>query len=106
MLSVAAQACLLQMYNTLLARQYSVRSIRNYTQEMRFLFAHYYDLLPESITQHDIINYICFIIKEHGVGTEKCHQIGTVFNSKFILAYFYTTERNANADSSMVVYLV
>ena len=75
MLSVAAQACLLQMYNTLLARQYSVRSIRNYTQEMRFLFAHYYDLLPESITQHDIINYICFIIKEHGVGTEKCHQI-------------------------------
>ena len=48
MLSVAAQACLLQMYNTLLARQYSVRSIRNYTQEMRFLFAHYYDLLPDS----------------------------------------------------------
>lgn len=43
-------------------------------QEMRFLFSHYYDLLPSSITQQDIINYICFIVKEHGVGREKCHQ--------------------------------
>jgi len=42
---------------------------------MRFLFTHYYDLLPASITQQDIINYICFIIKEHGVGNEKCHQV-------------------------------
>jgi site-specific recombinase XerD len=59
----------------MIAKRYAERSIRNYTQEMRFLFAHYYDLLPESITQQDIINYLCFIIKEHGVGTEKCHQV-------------------------------
>lgn len=42
---------------------------------MRFLFAHYYDVLPASISQQDIINYISFIIKEHGVGREKCHQV-------------------------------
>jgi site-specific recombinase XerD len=63
------------MHNTMIAKRYAERSIRNYTREMRFLFAHYYDVLPESITQQDIINYICFIIKEHGVGTEKCHQV-------------------------------
>lgn len=59
----------------MIAKRYAERSIRNYTREMRFLFAHYYDVLPESITQQDIINYICFILKEHGVGTEKCHQV-------------------------------
>ena len=63
------------MRNTLLAKQYAIRTIRNYTQEMRFLFSHYYDLLPSAISQQDIINYICFIIKEHGVGREKCHQV-------------------------------
>ncbi len=70
-----AQQCLQQLHNTLLAKQYAERTIRNYTQEMRYLFAHYYDLLPESISQQDIINYISFIIKEHGVGREKCHQV-------------------------------
>lgn len=70
-----AQVCLGQMRNTLLAKQYAERTIRNYTQEMRYLFAHYYDLLPASISQQDIINYISFIIKEHGVGREKCHQV-------------------------------
>lgn len=65
---------------------------------MRFLFAHYYDLLPGSITQQDIINYICFIVKEHGVGREKCHQVAQscsfyykhVYPSPFIVpAAFY-----------------
>lgn len=58
-----------------MAKQYATRTIRNYTQEIRFLFAHYYDVLPGSINQQDIVNYICFIIKEHGVGREKCHQV-------------------------------
>lgn len=44
-------------------------------QEMRFLFAHYHDLVPDSIGQQDIINYICHIKKEHQVGREKCHQV-------------------------------
>ena len=44
-------------------------------QEMRFLFAHYHDVVPASISQADIINYLHFIINEHGVGREKCHQV-------------------------------
>lgn len=58
-----------------MAKQYARRTIRNYMQEMRFLFAHYCDILPSSISQQDIINYINFIINEHGVGREKCHQV-------------------------------
>jgi integrase/recombinase XerD len=86
------------MHNTLLAKQYATRTIRNYTQEMRFLFSHYHDQLPSAIGQQQIINYICFIIKEHGVGREKCHQVAQacsfyfkhVFPSAFIIpAAFY-----------------
>lgn len=65
----------MQLHNTLVAKQYAKRTIRNYMQEMRFLFAHYYDVVPTSISQQDIINYINFIINEHGVGREKCHQV-------------------------------
>jgi integrase/recombinase XerD len=67
--------CLQQLHNTLVAKQYAKRTIRNYMQEMRFLFAHYYDVVPASISQQDIINYINFILNEHGVGREKCHQV-------------------------------
>lgn len=67
--------CLAQLHHTLVAKQYAKRTIRNYMQEMRFLFAHYYDVVPSSISQQDIINYINFIINEHGVGREKCHQV-------------------------------
>jgi integrase/recombinase XerD len=57
------------------AKQYAKRTIRNYMQEMRFLFAHYPDAVPACISQQDIISYINFIINEHGVGREKCHQV-------------------------------
>ena len=42
---------------------------------MRFIFAHYCDVLPASLTSKDIINYINHIIKVHEVGREKCHQV-------------------------------
>lgn len=70
---------------------------------MRFLFAHYHDLLPCSISQHNIINYISFIIKEHGVGREKCHQVAQscsfyykhVYPSAFIVpSAFYPRKTN------------
>jgi integrase/recombinase XerD len=64
-----------QLFNVLTAKHYSPRTIRNYTQEMRFLFAHYPDVVPDSISQQDIINYINYIIKVHEVGREKCHQV-------------------------------
>ena len=70
-----SQEALNQLHAVLTAKHYSPRTIRNYLQEMRFLFAHYPDLLPASIVGKDIIAYINFIIKEHGVGREKCHQV-------------------------------
>lgn len=54
---------------------------------MRFLFAHYHDVLPESITHQDILNYIGFIVKEHGVGREKCHQVAQ--SCSFYYKYVY-----------------
>ena len=70
-----SQEALNQLHAVLTAKHYSPRTIRNYMQEMRFLFAHYCDLLPASIVGKDIIAYINFILKEHGVGREKCHQV-------------------------------
>ena len=72
-LSLEAQEALQQMHAVLTARHYSPRTIRNYTQEMRFLFAHYFDRLPQSIVSKDIVAYINYIVKEHEVGREKCH---------------------------------
>ena len=72
---MAAQEALQQMHGVLTAKHYSPRTIRNYIQEMRFLFAHYQELSPGSIRSKDIIAYINFIIGEHGVGREKCHQV-------------------------------
>ena len=70
-----------------MAKQYATRTIRNYMQEMRFLFAHYYAVFPGSITQQDIVNYISFIIKEHGVGREKCHQVAQACSFYFKHVY-------------------
>ena len=70
---------------------------------MHFLFAHYYDVLPQNINQPDIINYITFIIKAHGVGREKCHQVAQacsfyykfVYPSPFIVpSAFYPRKTN------------
>jgi len=58
-------------------------------QEMRFLFAHYYELLPADITQQHIINYISFIIKAHGAGRQKCHQVAQ--SCSFYFKYVYPT---------------
>ena len=71
---MAAQESLQQMHGVLTAKHYSPRTIRNYTQEMRFIFAHYPDEQVSALTSKHIINYINYIIKEHGVGREKCHQ--------------------------------
>lgn len=102
-MSADAQGCLQQLHNTLVVKHYSPRTIRNYVQEMRFLFAHYRDLLPSTITQQHIINYIGFILKEHGVGREKCHQVAQscsfyykhVFPSPFIVpSAFYPRKQH------------
>ena len=42
---------------------------------MRFIFAHYNDVLPECLTSKDIISYINHLLKVYEVGREKCHQV-------------------------------
>ena len=98
-----SQDVLQQMHAVLTAKHYSPRTIRNYMQEMRFLFAHHCDLLPGAIASKEIISYINFIIKEHGVGREKCHQVAQscsfffkyVMPSPFVIpSQFYPREEN------------
>lgn len=91
------------MHAVLTAKHYSPRTIRNYTQEMRYLFAHYCDVMPECITGKDIIAYINFIVREHEVGWEKCHQVAQscsfffkyVMPSPFVIpSQFYPRKEN------------
>ena len=85
------------MHAVLTAKHYSARTIRNYMQEMRFLFAHYCDVLPGSIVSKNIISYINFIVTEHGVGREKCHQIAqscSFFFKHVIPSQFYPRKEN------------
>ena len=98
-----AQDALQQLHAVLTAKHYSPRTIRNYMQEMRFLFAHHCDLLPGSIVSKGIIAYINFIVKEHGVGREKCHQVAQscsfffkqVMPSPFVIpSQFYPRKQN------------
>ena len=102
-MSPSAQEALQQMHAVLSAKHYSPRTIRNYMQEMRFLFAHYVDLMPESIVSKDIIAYINFIVAEHKVGRAKCHQVAQscsfffkyVMPSPFVIpSQFYPRKEN------------
>lgn len=70
---------------------------------MRFLFAHYHDADVNDITGKHIISYINYIIKEHQVGREKCHQVAQacsfffkhVLPSPFVLpSQFYPRKEN------------
>jgi integrase/recombinase XerD len=56
----------------LTAKAYSERTVRNYVQEMRFIFAHFNHLSPQEITQNHLYTYLNFIKTEHGVGRDKC----------------------------------
>ena len=112
-MSASSQEALHQLQAVLTAKHYSPRTIRNYMQEMRFIFAHYPDLLPASITSQHIVSYINFIITAHGVGREKCHQVAQscsfffkhVLPSPFVILYF-TTQSNiiAAVEDGRVTY--
>ncbi len=59
----------------LTARNYSPRTIRNYTCEMRYIFSYYNAKDPTKIDEEDIINYINFIKKQFGSGYDKCRMV-------------------------------
>jgi integrase/recombinase XerD len=56
---------------------------------MRFLFAHYVDVHPNSITQQHIINYIVELTRIYQVGREKCHQVAQ--SCSFYYKHVYPT---------------
>ncbi|MCP4337791.1 MAG: tyrosine-type recombinase/integrase [Desulfobulbaceae bacterium] len=59
----------------LTAKNYSPRTLRNYTAEMRYIFAFYNDKPPVQIHQDDIIRYLNFIKKQFGSGYDKCRMV-------------------------------
>ena len=59
----------------LTAKNYSPRTLRNYTAEMRYIFAFYNHKPPVQINQDDIIRYLNFIKKQFGSGYDKCRMV-------------------------------
>lgn len=82
---------LLALAKHLTAKSYSERTIRNYVQEMRYIFAHYHDTEPAGLSQKHIIDYLIFIKKEHGVGRDKCRMAASAcsYFFKYIVAIPY-----------------
>ena len=78
------------MSNFLTAKDYSPHTRENYVREMRFIFAYYNDLPPKSITQQNIIDYINFIKKEHGVSRDKCRM--TAQSCSFFYKHIFRSE--------------
>ena len=54
---------------------YSVRSIGNYSRELRFIFEYYPDTLPSKLTAEQIEHYICYIKKVFNSGYSKCRLV-------------------------------
>lgn len=63
---------LLELSNVMNAKGYAPRSIVNYLLEMRYLFAHFNDQNPRDLVHKDLVAYLNFVKREHGVGRDKC----------------------------------
>jgi len=86
-LNEKAAGYLIDLSNVLNSKDYAPRSIRNYVQEIRLLFGYYNDVDPKDLVQKDLIHYLNFIKKEHGVGRDKCRLFAAScsFFYKFVL---------------------
>ncbi|WP_223256137.1 tyrosine-type recombinase/integrase [Flavobacterium laiguense] len=60
------------MSNVMNAKGYAPKSIVNYLREMRYLFAHFHDQHPRDLVHKDLVGYLNFVKREHGVGRDKC----------------------------------
>jgi integrase/recombinase XerD len=74
-LNPKAEGLLLKASEYLMAKNYSPRTVRNYTAEMRYIFSFYNDKDPSKIDQDDIIKYINFIKRQFGSGYDKCRMV-------------------------------
>jgi len=72
---VCSSDLLLKAAEYLIAKNYSPRTIRNYTSEMRYIFSFYNEKGPTQIDQDDIIRYLNFIKAQFGSGYDKCRMV-------------------------------
>ena len=70
-----AEGLLMKASEYLTAKNYSPRTVRNYTAEMRYIFSFYNDKDPVDINQDDIIRYLNFIKAQFGSGYDKCRMV-------------------------------
>lgn len=59
---------------------YSPRSVQNYLRELRFLFDHYKDSIPEDITQEQIERYLIFIKDTFNSQRDKCRMVAQAWS--------------------------
>lgn len=71
----------MQFINLLSARNYSQRTIRSYSSELRFLFSYYNNLNPQELTQDEICQYILYLRQVYNSGYTKIRML--VFSVKF-----------------------
>ena len=74
-LNKKAEELILKTSAYLEAKNYSPRTVRNYTSEMRYIFAYNNHKDPATINHEDIIAYINFIKKQFGSGYDKCRMV-------------------------------
>ena len=70
-----ARQAIFRLKEHLFARNYSEKTISTYANEMQFLFAFYPTLTPDELQEDLIVDYINFIIRNHGVGRSKCRSV-------------------------------
>lgn len=81
---------LLELSNVMNAKGYATRSIVTYLREMRYLFAHFNDQSPRDLVHKDLISYLNFVKREHGVGRDKCRIFAAA--ASFFYKYVFRTE--------------
>lgn len=80
---------LLELSNVMNAKGYAPKSIVNYLREMRLLFAHFNDQNPRDLVHKDLVGYLNFVKREHGVGRDKCRLFAAA--ASFFYKHIYRT---------------
>lgn len=62
----------MELANIMNAKGYAPKSIVNYHREMRLLYGYYNTQNPKELVHKDLVAYLNFIKREHGVGRDKC----------------------------------
>jgi len=86
----------MQFINLLSARNYSQRTIRSYSSELRFLFSYYNNLNPQELTQDEICQYILYLRQVYNSGYTKIRML--VFSVKFLFNNIFNRPYDLPSD--------